>query len=277
LDGSQGLKMRILFGILLLAITIPSTCVYGADVNEPAKIYLLRAPCSGSHWFFYCVNTLFQKAIHTEDRIEPYRADSYCNNKGKIVTAHNPYDLHLDCNSHNQDLLILLIRNYRECLLRNYKDFESVKNEIIYQASFNHLSHEKEWVLSLRMNHYFHNLRAYEMWNPGKRLIVYYEDLLENPRESLLRIAAFIGETGKDREIQTFVDHIDSHMENSINIYEGPTKVYTSHTRGRSFLYHTQKIGLEKSLELDELVMRCFPDFVKKYLSRYPLDSRDCN
>lgn len=144
-----------LFGALL-TILAPYATIEG---NE-TKIYLLRAPRSGSHWFFYCANTLFKKSIHTESSKVPYREKSYYNNEGgRIITAHNPYDLHLDSNSHNDDLLILLIRNYRESLLRNYENPEVVKNEIIYQGSFNHFSEQIDWVLNFRMNHYFHNLR----------------------------------------------------------------------------------------------------------------------
>lgn len=265
--------MRVLFGILLVVTFY--TSVYATDGIEPA-IYHLRAPRSGSHWFFYCVNTLFGKSIHNEASSHPYRSDYYAlKDGGKIVTAHNPYDLHLESDSHNKDFLILLIRNYRECLIRHYEDPQVVKNEILYQASFNALSHDTDWVLNLRMNHYFHNLRVYDIWNPAKRLIVYYEDLLQKPQETLQQLAEFLGETNKEHEIQAFIENIDAHMENSISIYEDPKEGYTSHTRGRSFLYHTHKIGLEKSRELDELVFEYFPDFLKKYLSRYPLDPEE--
>jgi hypothetical protein len=138
--------------------------------------------------------------------------------------------LHLEKNSHNKDLLILLLRNYRECLLREYEKLENVKNEILAQASFNHLSQNKTWVLNLRMNHYFHNLRVFDIWNPEKRLIIYYEDFLQNPQEILLQLAQFMGETGKEAEIQTFVDHIDEHIEKSLKIYETQ---YRSYTRGK--------------------------------------------
>jgi hypothetical protein len=262
--------MRFLLGIIL-AVTF-YTSAYGTNGSEPA-IYHLRAPRSGSHWFFYCVNTLFGKGIYYDGSSSCYRDNSYLRNEGKIVSAHNPYDLHLDKDSRNKDLLILLIRNYRECLIREYEDPELVKNEILYQASFNPLSHDNHWVLNLRMNHYFHNLRVYDIWNPEKRIMVYYEDLLQKPQETLQKLADFLGEKNKEVEISAFIDKIDVHMENSIKIYEGPNKGYISHTRGRSFLYHTNKIGLIKSRELDELVYKCFPDFFNKYLSTYSLDS----
>lgn len=238
---------------------------------EAPKIYLLRAPRSGSHWFFYCCNLLFKKSVYADSQVCPYKDDEYIyQGGGGLITAHNPYDLHLDENSHNEDLLILLVRNYRECLLRDYGHPEFVKDEILFQASFNHLSHNRDWVLKLRMNHFFHNFRVYELWNPEKRLVVYYEDLLQDPRKTLLQIANFIGETDKERDIQYFVENINEHIENSLNIYE---KGYNSHTRGRSFLHHTYRVGLEKSLELDQLVIDYFPGYIDRYLARYLLES----
>jgi hypothetical protein len=259
-------KLAYLFGNLL-AILTSFIGIYG---NEPAKIYVLRAPRSGSHWFFYCNNVLFKKNTYPDGE-GPMSYYPY-GDGGDIITAHNPYDLHLDIHSHEKDLLILLIRNYRECMLRNYKDPKVVKNQILYQALFNPLAQQKDWVLNLRMNHYFHNLRVYDMWNPEKRLIIYYEDLLQNPKETFLRLANFIGENQKEDTIQAFVDNIEDHMENSLGIYE---RVYRSHTRGKSFLHHTYGIGIKKSLEIDRLVMRCFPYFTRKYLKRYLLDPNE--
>lgn len=264
------LKSKLKVLLSLFTILLPIFSSFG---DEPPVVYHLRAPRSGSHWFFYCCNTIFNKTIFADGDLSPYKSNAYhLRREGKIITAHNPFDLHLNKNSHENDLLILLIRNYRECLLREYQDPESVKNEITYQASFNDLSSDLEWVLSLRMNHYFHNLRVFDIWNPEKRLLVYYEDLLQYPQETLLLIADFFGENEKKSEIVAFVENIDEHMENSLNIYEGPAGGYKSYTRGRSFLYHTNRVGIEKSLEIDQLVKKYFPEFLEKYLSRYPLD-----
>lgn len=234
--------------------------------NALPKVYVLRAPRSGSHWFFYCNNVLFEKNIYTESSLMtefPYKK-----NGESIFTAHNPYDLYLTDNSYCKDYLILLIRNYRECMVRNYHCPDIVKNEILYQASFNPLSQEKNWVFNLRMNHYFHNLRIYDLWCSKKRLIIYYEDLIENPQETLLQVAKFIGENKKEDAIQEFINNLDTHINNSLAIYE---RTHQSHTRGKSLLYHTHKIGMEKSREIDELVIKYFPDFTEKYLSRYLL------
>lgn len=248
-----------IFGALLASF-MSFISVFG---NEPSNVYLLRAPRSGTHWFFYFSRVLFGINI---------RADARCEGD-RIITAHNPYDLHMKEDSYDKDFLILLVRNFRECLLRDYEDPENVKNEILYQASFNSSSYRKNWVLNFRKNHYFHNLRVYDMWNPEKRLIVYYEDLLQTPQEVLLKIAEFIGEANKKDEIQAFIDNLDEHMNESLKIYEGlNNRGYKSHTRGRSFLHHTNKIGIDKARKIDKLVLKCFPYLVDKYLSRYLLD-----
>lgn len=261
------LQARFFLGILFAIFTL-NTSLYG---KENPKIYLLRAPRSGSHWFFYCSHFLFHKNIHIEDATPLYHHHYYnSSNEEKIISAHNPYDLCLDRESPHRDLLILLVRNYRECLLRNYENAKNVKEEILYQASLNHLSDNREWVLHLRKNHFFHNLRVYDMWNREKRLIVYYEDLLQAPEKTLLEIAAFIGATNKEQEVKDFVDYLEEHMEKSLETYANMG--YKSQTRGQSFLYHTYRIGMEKSREIDQLVLRYFPHFTEKYLTRYLLD-----
>ncbi|MCB1111160.1 MAG: sulfotransferase domain-containing protein [Chlamydiales bacterium] len=255
--------MKITKCLCLVIATLSITFAYGDSDDAASRICLLRAPRSGSHWFFYCCNTLFGKNICKETGTI---LDKYpIKDGGNLFIAHNPYDLHLD---ENNDRLILLIRNYRECMLREFDTPESVKKEILCQAECNALADDRSWVLNLRKNHYFHNLRVYEHWHPEKRMIVYYEDLLLNPESVLRQVAEFIGEKEKEQTIQAFIDNLDEHIENSLGIYE---QTYHSHTRGKSLLYHTHRVGLEASYEIDQLVIEYFPDLVDKYLTRYLL------
>ena len=253
-------KKIILFFVIYLSVF---TNVYG---SENLTIYLLRAPCSGSHWFFYLTNTLFEKNILTDGK--RYLKEFPPKAGGNISAAHNPYDLHFRSKSYKNERLIVLVRNYRECMLRNYRLAENVKNEILYQASYNRLALHPDWVFNLRMNHYFHNLRVFELWNPEKRLMVYYEELLTNPRKVISQIAAFIGESSKQDEIDQFVENLEEHSQKSLAIYEG---TYISHSKGKSLLHHSEKIGRKESRKLDQLVRKHFPYFLRKYLSAYPI------
>jgi len=256
--------LKKIWSILVALLLFNPLC---ANEKVSSKIYLLRAPRSGSHWLFYCINAALDKNILHSDgtRVTEYPL----RNGGDITTAHNPYDLHLNVNSDETDLLIFMVRNYRECMLRHFSSPEAVYTEIRHQTTNNHLANNKEWVFNFHANQYFHNFRVYELWNPKNRMIVYYEDLIENPRLVLSQIAHFIEESNKQNAIDNFMQHFNDHFEKSLQIYE---ETYTSHTRGKSLLYHTNKAGLDKCFHLDTLVKNAFPEFVEKYLSRYLLD-----
>ncbi len=148
-----------------------------------------------------------------------------------------------------KDLLILILRDYKECLLRDLGDIQTAKEEL----------NEPD-------PSYFANLALFDAWDEKRKLLVYYEDLLAELRRELERVLLFLGEDTSS--LDPFMDQLDYYKMLSLEFYSmyvGPTL-----SRGEDILFHT-KHNPEAFL-LDEIAHAKFPSLWEKYLTRFELD-----
>src|SRR5205085_150736 len=118
------------------------------------------------------------------------------------------------------------IRNYKESLLRHL-GADGVQAKA---------------TLSSPDNMYTGALRTYHHWPQDRRLLLYYEDLLRSPEQTLQRLADFF-HTGHEL-IPAFLKDLEMHRQNGIAIYE-----HTSVTQGKDLHYHGNRIRPEQRKE----------------------------
>jgi hypothetical protein len=149
------------------------------------------------------------------------------------------------------DKLIFLVRNYRECLLRDLCNPTNVLQELRNPDST-----------------YFSNFSVYEEWDASQRLLIYYEDLLENPEATLKTILLFLNES--PHLLTKFLSQAASFKNLSLHFYQqfiGPAK-----SQGTDLQYHSKRIPPHIKAALDREVMQRVPHLWQLYLSRYTMD-----
>ena len=109
---------------------------------------------------------------------------------------------------------------------------------------------------------YFKNLRLYDQWNPEKRLLIYYEDLIIKPQETYEKLVEFLGE--KPIYIDPFLESFEEHKQNAIKIY---TKYQVqSVTQGNAVVYHSKELDDATRRAIDKKIAQLYPGIWNKYL-----------
>ncbi|MFQ5965699.1 MAG: hypothetical protein ACE5KZ_15610 [Candidatus Scalinduaceae bacterium] len=154
--------------------------------------------------------------------------------------------------------VVLIIRDYRECILRHHKDIWSDYPNVVALLTDAELEQPTSW--------YIKNIEAFDAFQ-GEKLLIYYEELLEKPEETIMELSAFLGLDQKKTKL--FLEDIDVHFQYSVNVYtrEGHCSE-TSSTKDVRFHAET-KLTPDQVKEFDEFYFSRYPDLSNKYLLRY--------
>ena len=150
------------------------------------------------------------------------------------------------------EALVFMLRNYRESLSRhiqhaNFKDGIPYKELLAYSAKY----------LSL--------LRDYDQWNSSRKLLVYYEDLMENPNGTVGVVFSFLENLGASEDgKQHFVDNLPEHQKASFGIYGGSNS-------GSDVNYYSKILGVKTCRELDAHIKHSDEKLYVQFLKRYEL------
>jgi hypothetical protein len=154
--------------------------------------------------------------------------------------------------------VILVIRNYKECILRHHKKAWPKYSNIVSMLTDEELRQPASW--------YIKNIDAFDKFEEEK-LLIYYEDLLENPLETILDLSVFIG-LDKERS-QLLLDDMDAQYQNSVAAYtRGGHRSETSATKDLNFHART-KLTKEEVREFDDFYFTNHHRLANKYLRRY--------
>jgi hypothetical protein len=231
------------------------------------RTFLLSYPQSGNTWFRYCLEFLTSRpTLHrTKTEYRSYQLH-YIHplawQAGFEIDEHKPLieKIHqaqgsLLCHNgektyHNRDTdtLIFILRNPKECIARTQ------------YASFSELL-DTLWGNAYQHRLYFENLALFDEWPTERRYLVYYEDLITKPRETLAGILAFLDES--DERLDQFMDQYQHHKEKCLSLYSGAT------SRGSDPLFHSKKLSAQYRKQVDLWIADAYPELWEKYLQRY--------
>lgn len=231
--------------------------------GENEKTMIMSYQRCGTHWLGYCLYQLLEN--YDFDYTDQYRDISPFmepmrtkNPHGKkMVRGHylvNKYSHQKTTKRFNviyydrkKDVLIVLLRDYRECYIRN-----NLKRQC------------KNPLELMRVDPtYFDNLEIYHTWPEERRYIVYYEDLLENMHDTLKDLLAFLGEKGE--RLDPFIDEIDAHRQVVLKAYD---RKWSSVTKGEDLHYHKEQTDPMILEGMDQIVLKKYPHLLP-YLERY--------
>ena len=267
--------MRLAIRVCLYSILLSSfTFTHAHRFYHPSKLplnqwykdqtslrtYLFSFPRSGNTWMRYCLEWLtkrptlekMEKSIHlyncplgwsfdmgtdyTKPPIWKMHTLDWFNNKFK---AYYP----------DQETLIFLVRNYKEVLLRHCG--------MLTIAMLQNKKHQQK--------NYFENLKLYDKWNPKKRLLIYYEDFMTDPKATFEKVLDFLGE--EKTYLAPFMQNYEKHKAKSLEIYNICNGKPV--TQGNSLIYHSRNKNKEELRAIDAFVQKTYTDLWEKYLMRY--------
>ncbi len=243
-----------------------SISLFGGD----QEILVLSTYRCGTHWSLYCLSYLlhrdviFRRGIGEETLYKAAEDES----NGYIFAGHCPKELWIKKEGDKNDLLIVVVRNYRECLMRHLGSVAAIVDDLKMQATYNWLDANRVAALVLCSSQYINNVRCYDSWDPSKRYLIFYEDLINNPMSVLLDVVYFLGEI-PDENTWRFFEDLEVHKHVCLRDY---TTMGGSQSKGTDNLYHSKKMGLKNCRLIDNLVEQLFPYYFHKYLKRYKLD-----
>lgn len=234
---------------------------------------IIGYPRSGNNWLRFIIEYLtdYQTAfppMDSEMRKPLHNLSSHINSTEKIAdgviwNTHWHQDTLLNEVIKSKGKLILMLRNYKECITRHIiTPSEINKDGYLTDSAFDKFVNENaeylEFIHYLKLINYFHNYK-------GEKEIIYYEDLLskytiKKPLEKLILLL-----DGDKEKIEPFIDSFDLHVNQSKNFYKilGGSKS----PKGTK-LHHSKALSLEQKKTLDNVAKKLYPH-LDKYINIY--------
>lgn len=242
-------------------ILIFTSCILATE-NAEKKAFLLSFPRSGSTWTRYFIEVLTNRPTTTFEQ-PPHRTNlpllqkfnpDHSYNGPTVYKAHYDQFLYgaLSENEVLDDyLLILILRDYKECLIRHFGTFQKVEHFINNEDSYSCF--------------YLNNIKFFNSWKKENRLLVYYEDLIVYPEREIEKIISFLGMKNHFL-LKAFMKDYYLHKSKMVEYYHH--NVDPSQTKGRCVSYHKNKLS-RPQLELLNDWIKEQPEEIKQHLNRY--------
>jgi hypothetical protein len=154
--------------------------------------------------------------------------------------------------------VLLLLRDYRECLLRQHPKAWRRMGDVFQFLQNKSLEQPPEW--------YVDNLQAFDRF-AGPKLVIYYEDLIAQPDAEICKITEFLGLDQK-RAAELIKDY-EKHKKSALQNYlEGGHQSVTARLSDVGFHAATH-LNAGQRREFDRFYQTHYPDLFNKYLCRY--------
>ncbi len=234
---------------------------------DESTVIFVSPPRTGTNWFKYSVEGITNRYVsfwHRFHSKEPfivpdetfYGAHHIDKSKDPILHTHYPYQ-HLHAYLNKGHKLILIIRNHKEYLLRRAKEKTKDRDEIIKKVTAPYFIFQ-----------YTQYFKFYEAWDEDKRLLIHYEDLMNDFETVMKKVLAFIGES--DARLNRYVANIDYHKTKVLNIYN---RIYKKDggaiSGGKDVLFHSKDIPVETLEHIDHVIQKKYSHYWETYLKRY--------
>ncbi len=158
----------------------------------------------------------------------------------------------------NQDKnkLVMVVRNPKECLVRQcrYSEKTLIKSVLTNTGGF---------------AHFISNLQFFDDWSDeNTKIIVYYEDLLDQPRTVAIKLLEFLEED--QRHLDFVFGDYEQFCEKVIKSYQSQTEERKNRSSGgNQKIFHSRKFSKRGMKKIDSHLRMNYPKLWDKYLARY--------
>lgn len=228
------------------------------------RTFVLSFPRSGNTWLRYCLEFLTQRpslayyglSCQPRQRTLGWSADFPVDHRrAPIIKAHRAQEMVLHHNdvmrepNPDTDTLILILRNPKECFARHqHQSWHS----LLLNAAIG---------LGYEPRSYFDNINYFETWPSHMRLLVYYEDLIIDPRTTLTRILTFLKEP--TTHLDQFMNAYEEHVQKCLVVYGRNT------SKRNDIFFHSKKTSHAYHMQIDNWITAAYPHVWTQYLQRY--------
>lgn len=221
--------------------------------QHETRTYILSFPRSGNTWLRYCLEYLTQRpSLYYWNHTGINRPLGLLAGFPIDITKKPFWKVHVEDEMYflggiNRlvDSVILVVRNPKEAIYRQQSMFDN----------FDICAEDP-------LRYYFKHLQTYDTWSPERRCLVYYEDLISKPHETLLHILSFLHE--KNTRLDEFMRDYTQHKAQALKLYT--TYENDSATGGNTLLFHSQKMTAEERKLFDKKVKNAYPHLWETYL-----------
>lgn len=227
-----------------------------------SKTHILGYPKSGNNLFCFALSKILNEKIwmiNPNASLQVWFSPSPdAASTHSFLFSHTPSLLDLDKADQDRDHLIVIVRNYREALIRFATETDApLTPEKIVASLFRSLH-----APSIEYD-YFNVLKCYDNWNPKTRILIYYEDLLTDFESTMADCLMKLGV--QKGQFDEFVAHKEELFKQCKDSYR-----YGKTMSGGDLAYHQKAwLTLEAARRLDLLVQQKFPYYWNQYLQRY--------
>jgi hypothetical protein len=263
-----------IFMKLFITLSILLTCsIFSThkliDWNDPdnikGELFVYATVRSGSTWTCRVLQLLTDRPMNYTDIPSIPGPSLY----GRKLDMNKPH-IYKSCNSakrmqkidQDKNKLILILRNYKECILRQLKS-----------SYVNNKNPQKELLKLVEKNEglfrsYMEKIEVFESWkNPETKYLVYYEDLIINPEKVITRLLEFVGDDPSN--LDEVIDNYDYFKQKSLESYNRGHKLVGTSSYGDKALHHSKKISKSLLQKIDNSANEQYPRLFNKYLLRY--------
>lgn len=199
---------------------------------------ILGYPRSGNHWLMYCLKECFGNS--------PYY--SHGNNKNFYEVADK-----------GNGTYICIVRNYKECIVRH-------EDTVSLNKIFSQLQNQLDFVKNDKTD-YIAILDWFDKYVDDQKYLIYYEDLILDPKTEMYKIANFVKRT--EHNIDDFIEHLDKHKEQSLKNYNDNIQRTITNGEPNKLIYYSKKLSVENKKKIDQHIENNYPELFQKYLIRY--------
>ena len=234
---------------------------------HPIPTFLLSFPRSGNTWVRYCVEyltkyptTSCQSSIYPEEWPIALKERNSLNSLINGIEGVKEENPHILVKKHtifsteiNNYPIILLIRNYKECLIRNYG-----------------VNRAREYIFSNVQDEntsYLDMLKYFDKWENNK-ILFYYEDILLNPKSFIFSLSNFFRISDK-KLIRDFIENIDFHKSIGIKCYQNINQNSITKGNKNKTIFHSNVLSIKEKIKWDNEIEKKDPYLFNKYLKRY--------
>lgn len=235
-----------------------------------SQVYILGYPKSGNNLFCFSLSHILNEEIwmiNPNASLQRWFSPSLsATTNHSFLFSHAPHLLGLHKADQNRDHLIVIVRNYREALIRFAIDTPSQLKEFTPDKIISLLFQSLQAPTSCYQMggyDYINILRCYDNWNPKTRTLIYYEDLLTDFEATMANCLMSLNV--QECKFDEFVAHKEAYFKQCKESYR------YGKTMSQGDLTYHQKTWLSPKVarRIDLLVQQKFPYYWNQYLQRY--------
>lgn len=227
--------------------------------NITPKTFLLSYVRSGSTWLSESIKAMSPSMVpasfinKVQRHTAKYQIDLLDIPPHHYLKLHDPLIVLSQSENSPNNKLIVIVRNYLECMISIKGDFET-----IYQDISNNWDHN-----------YFKILELYDSWDPNQRILVYYEDLITDFSSEMKKIVDFLHIP--PRNLEELMENYEDHRSTVLESYD---RIHQLKSTGQEVFHHSKNVPLIRLVQMESIVKKKYPSLWEKYLQRYAVANR---